>query len=117
MLGCIIQRFNVRKGRAAKPYRNNIEEIKNAIRENLLDALEKVSMSKKNATNMTFPPKTKHEDTGQWMKTSASETRIFDRIENFYKRHRVRQLVHGLREFLTIGLGHPKFRSFIAYNC
>ena len=51
------------------------------------------------------------------MKTNASHTRVRDSIENLYKRHRVRRLAHGLREFLTIGLGHPKFRSFIAYNC
>jgi len=52
---------------------------------------------------------TKHKDTGQWMKTSASHTRVLDRIENFYNRHRVRRLANGL--------GHPKFRSSIAYNC
>ena len=51
------------------------------------------------------------------MKTSTSHTRVLERIENFYKRHRVRRLAHGLRKFLTIGFGHPKFRSFIAYHC
>jgi len=51
------------------------------------------------------------------MERGTSETRVFDGIENLYKRGRVRRLAHGLREFLTIGLRHPKFRSFIAYNC
>ena len=51
------------------------------------------------------------------METGTSETRVFDRIENFCNRYRVRRLAHGLREFFTIEFRHPKFRSFIAYNC
>lgn len=38
-LGTIIQRFNIRKGRAAKPYRDNIEDIKEITSGNLLTAL------------------------------------------------------------------------------
>ena len=46
LIGTIIQRFNVRNGVAASPYRNNIEEIKKKTREDLLPALRKVDMAK-----------------------------------------------------------------------
>jgi len=47
-LGTLIQRFNVRKGKAAKPYRDNIEEIKNAISGSFFDHLSKAGMVLKN---------------------------------------------------------------------
>ncbi|AEW00268.1 chromosome partitioning protein ParA [Niastella koreensis] len=47
MIGTIIQRFNIRKGKAAKPYRENIEEIKQAVQNSLKPALQ--------AKNMIFP--------------------------------------------------------------
>ena len=42
--GTIIQRFNIRRGRAAEPYRNNIYEIKEITRNQLFTALSKASM-------------------------------------------------------------------------
>jgi chromosome partitioning protein len=39
LIGTLIQRFNVRKGKAAKPYRENIAEIKEAVVKNLVPAL------------------------------------------------------------------------------
>ncbi|KQO34379.1 chromosome partitioning protein ParA [Flavobacterium sp. Leaf82] len=47
LIGTLIQRFNVRKGRAAKPYRENIEEIKLVVQEKLIPALV--------TKNMMFP--------------------------------------------------------------
>lgn len=44
MIGTIIQRFNIRKGRAAKPYRENIEEIKQAVQNSLRPALQAKNM-------------------------------------------------------------------------
>ena len=44
LLGSVIQRFNVRKGRAAAPYRDNIEEIKRKVVEDLMPALESSGM-------------------------------------------------------------------------
>lgn len=43
--GSVIQRFNVRNGRAAKPYRDNIEEIKNRITDDLVPALTRAGMT------------------------------------------------------------------------
>lgn len=43
--GTFIQRFNVRNGRAAKPYRDNIDEIKEHIVKNFIPALSKSSMT------------------------------------------------------------------------
>ena len=43
--GSFIQRFNVRKGRAAKPYRDNIEEIKAKTMSDLLPALMRAGMT------------------------------------------------------------------------
>lgn len=40
LLGTVIQRFNVRKGRAALPYRDNIEEIKRKVVDDLMPALQ-----------------------------------------------------------------------------
>ncbi|MEP6933808.1 MAG: ParA family protein [Nitrospirota bacterium] len=45
--GSFIQRFNIRNGRAAKPYRDNIAEIKTRIANDLVPAL--------NEPGMTFP--------------------------------------------------------------
>ncbi|MHC5756066.1 MAG: ParA family protein [Nostoc sp.] len=44
-LGSLIQRFNVRNGRAAKPYRDNIGEIKSKIGGDFFKALSKVGMT------------------------------------------------------------------------
>jgi cellulose biosynthesis protein BcsQ len=44
LLGSVIQRFNVRKGKAAKPYRDNIEEIKQKITNDLKPALYNAGM-------------------------------------------------------------------------
>ncbi len=44
-IGSLIQRFNVRHGRAAKPYRDNIEEIKNKIKKDFINAISKVGMT------------------------------------------------------------------------
>lgn len=43
-IGTLIQRFNVRKGKAAKPYRENIQEIKNSVVERLVPAFQHKSM-------------------------------------------------------------------------
>jgi cellulose biosynthesis protein BcsQ len=45
LLGTLIQRFNVRRGKAAKPYRDNIAEIKLATKGGLLPALRNVNMT------------------------------------------------------------------------
>jgi chromosome partitioning protein len=47
-VGSIIQRFNIRNGKAAKPYRDNIEEIKGKLSVDLMNSLS--------AVNMTLPP-------------------------------------------------------------
>jgi cellulose biosynthesis protein BcsQ len=44
-IGTLIQRFNIRNGRAAKPYRDNIEEIKNKISTDFLSSINKVGMT------------------------------------------------------------------------
>jgi len=44
LIGTLIQRFNVRKGKAAKPYRENIEEIKEAVVTKLIPALKQRDM-------------------------------------------------------------------------
>ena len=44
-LGTLIQRFNIRKGRAAAPYRNNIGEIKTRTEDVLFPALAKAGMT------------------------------------------------------------------------
>lgn len=44
LLGSIIQRFNVRKGKAARPFRDNIQEIKDDISEALIPTLSKLGM-------------------------------------------------------------------------
>lgn len=46
LLGTVIQRFNVRRGKAASPYRNNIQEIKDKTCRDLLAALREVDMAK-----------------------------------------------------------------------
>lgn len=46
LLGTIIQRFNVRKGKAAKPYRDNIGEIKQKVINDLLPVLRRSGMAK-----------------------------------------------------------------------
>jgi len=43
-IGSLIQRFNIRKGKAAKPYRDNIAEIKTAISGGLIESLSKAGM-------------------------------------------------------------------------
>lgn len=43
--GSFIQRFNVRNGKAARPYRDNIQEIKARISEDLLPSLIKAGMT------------------------------------------------------------------------
>ncbi|WP_031310861.1 ParA family protein [Stutzerimonas stutzeri] len=43
--GAFIQRFNVRNGRAAKPYRENITEIKSKITNELVPALHRAQMT------------------------------------------------------------------------
>ncbi len=48
LIGTLIQRFNIRKGKAAKPYRENIAEIKEAVLQNLIPALQ--------PKNMVFAP-------------------------------------------------------------
>lgn len=42
--GSIIQRFNIRNGRAAKPYRDNIAEIKEKLGKDFFSAMEKSGM-------------------------------------------------------------------------
>ncbi len=44
LLGSVIQRFNVRKGKAARPYRDNINDIKIKIRDHLMPALKESNM-------------------------------------------------------------------------
>lgn len=44
LLGTVVQRFNVRRGRAAAPYRDNINEIKRKVVEDLMPALEHSGM-------------------------------------------------------------------------
>ncbi len=44
-IGTLIQRFNIRKGRAASPYRDNIAEIKELTKNSLFSALEPVGMT------------------------------------------------------------------------
>ncbi|MHC5917513.1 MAG: ParA family protein, partial [Nostoc sp.] len=44
-IGSLIQRFNVRNGRAAKPYRDNISEIKTKIVGDFFEAISKVGMT------------------------------------------------------------------------
>lgn len=44
LIGTLIQRFNVRKGKAAKPYRENISEIKESVRQNLIPAFQSKNM-------------------------------------------------------------------------
>lgn len=44
-IGSLIQRFNVRNGRAAKPYRDNITEIKNKISGEFFESISKVGMT------------------------------------------------------------------------
>ena len=44
MLGFIVQRFNIRKGVAAKPFRNNIEEVQNIVLTKLVPALRRKNM-------------------------------------------------------------------------
>ena len=44
LLGSVVQRFNVRKGKAARPYRDNIQEIKQKITRDLKPALSRFSM-------------------------------------------------------------------------
>lgn len=43
-IGEIIQRFNIRKGKAAAPYRDNINEIKNIVKEKFAPELNKHNM-------------------------------------------------------------------------
>lgn len=44
-VGSFIQRFNIRNGKAAKPYRDNIAEIKVGIQNQLFPAMEKAGMT------------------------------------------------------------------------
>lgn len=44
LLGSVVQRFNVRKGRAAAPYRDNITEIKRKVVGDLMPALRQAGM-------------------------------------------------------------------------
>lgn len=44
LIGTLIQRFNVRKGKAAAPYRENIAEIKDAVLNNLVPVLKSKNM-------------------------------------------------------------------------
>jgi chromosome partitioning protein len=43
-IGSIIQRFNIRKGRAAKPYRDNISEINPVISGQFFESMSKASL-------------------------------------------------------------------------
>lgn len=43
--GCFVQRFNIRNGKAARPYRDNIDEIKARISNELVPALAKAAMT------------------------------------------------------------------------
>jgi cellulose biosynthesis protein BcsQ len=49
LLGTVIQRFNVRRGVAARPYRDNIGEIKQKIVEDLVPVLRQYGMVKSDA--------------------------------------------------------------------
>jgi cellulose biosynthesis protein BcsQ len=44
-LGTLIQRFNIRRGTAAKPFKNNIDEIKDTTKSILYPSLDKVFMT------------------------------------------------------------------------
>ena len=44
LIGTLIQRFNVRKGKVAKPYRDNIDEIKEVASQNLIPAFKQKQM-------------------------------------------------------------------------
>lgn len=44
-VGMLIQRFNIRKGKAARPYRDNIAEIKRKIVEDLIPRLQGIGMA------------------------------------------------------------------------
>lgn len=44
-LGTLVQRFNIRKGKAAKPYRDNIAEIKESVSTQIFPALERAGMT------------------------------------------------------------------------
>ena len=44
-VGSLIQRFNVRNGIAAKPYRDNIDEIKKTLQQEFFNAISKVGMT------------------------------------------------------------------------
>jgi hypothetical protein len=44
-LGYLIQRFNIRQGRAARPYRDNIQEIKDRISDGFIEDLSKAGMT------------------------------------------------------------------------
>ena len=44
-LGTLIQRFNIRKGKAARPYRDNIDEINATIRGGLIGSLAPADMT------------------------------------------------------------------------
>lgn len=52
-VGTIIQRFNVRKGRAAAPYRDNIAEIKTVTKDRLFPALKAAGLTLSDAA---YPP-------------------------------------------------------------
>lgn len=51
--GSFIQRFNVRNGKAARPYRDNIDEIKTRISSDLVPALRKAGMT---FVDAAYPP-------------------------------------------------------------
>jgi cellulose biosynthesis protein BcsQ len=44
LAGVLLQRFNIRKGVAARPFRSNMDDIMNKVREKLIPALEKSRM-------------------------------------------------------------------------
>jgi chromosome partitioning protein len=44
-IGTLIQRFNIRKGKAAKPYQDNIAEIKSKIKEDFFDYIAQSGMT------------------------------------------------------------------------
>jgi cellulose biosynthesis protein BcsQ len=56
-VGQIIQRFNIRRGRAARPYRDNIAEIKRAVLDTLIPSIQ--------PAGMLFPIETYEEVYGQ----------------------------------------------------
>ncbi|MEM6229928.1 ParA family protein [Shewanella scandinavica] len=53
-LGSLIQRFNIRNGRAAKPYRNNIDEIKSKISNEFYASISSVGMTLDNKSEEEF---------------------------------------------------------------